>query len=60
MKLLKPDPFTASDALKNIKILKRNQYAIERCIFEEQQKQESGNQQYIIIPVSPGQPPLAY
>ncbi|MNC46500.1 hypothetical protein D3C75_955220 [compost metagenome] len=39
MELLQSHPFTASDAVKNIKVLKGNQYAIQRRIFEEQQKQ---------------------
>ncbi|MNI58058.1 hypothetical protein D3C73_1131530 [compost metagenome] len=59
VKLLQPHPFTASDAVKDIKVLKGDQYAIQRRIFEEQQKQKTGYQQHIIVPVPPGDSPLA-
>ncbi|MNC21272.1 hypothetical protein D3C75_692430 [compost metagenome] len=59
VKLLQPHPFTASDAVKNIEILKGDQNAIQRRIFEEQQKQKTGDQQHIIVSVPPGNSPLA-
>ncbi|MNC23337.1 hypothetical protein D3C75_713590 [compost metagenome] len=57
--LFQPHPLAAVDAVENVEILEGNHNSVHRRILEQQKEYETRNQQKIIIPVIPGQPPFA-